>query len=266
MSFLDKLAAKAEKEVQDAQERQRKQNQAAAEAKDYDATWKAVEAHAGVRPPKGKSPAAFYRAGEAAIRKLAAVLRQRGWEKYLPAVFRAIEQGQPNIAPCYEDGELAVAELLRLAGEKSTRSGTIARELRRLAEREPRFCGLAVEVDNVRFFFMQCYRQALAPPEQRPVHAPKPTAPTTSAKGVAPRNAWFLQQYEAHGSDTFHKPAKIQDKWWTMTDEQRADICPASPGKVTKAAVVIGIKRARKLRDPRPKPAAKRQAAKQRKV
>ena len=91
------------------------------------------------------------------------------------------------------------------------------------------------------------------------VGGPKPnTAPSepqtikelpTAGTGVAPRNAWFLQQYEAHGTDTYHKPAKIQGKWWHMTDEERAAICPDCPGKATRPTVTQGIKLARKQRD-----------------
>ena len=74
------------------------------------------------------------------------------------------------------------------------------------------------------------------------------TTPLPEAHGVAPRNAKFLEWYEACGTDTYHKPAKIQSKWWALTDKQRAAICPDSPAKVTRQVVVTGIKRARTLR------------------
>ena len=67
-------------------------------------------------------------------------------------------------------------------------------------------------------------------------------------KGVAPRNAKFLEWYEASGSDTFHKPKRIQEKWWGMTATARTEICPDNPGKVTGDTVVKGIKLARKQR------------------
>ena len=80
--------------------------------------------------------------------------------------------------------------------------------------------------------------------------------------GVAPRNAWSLQQYEASGTDTYHKPVKIHAKWGAMEATERAEICPDSPNKITKAAIVKGIKRARDLRDGKPaKPKAKRKRA-----
>ena len=67
-------------------------------------------------------------------------------------------------------------------------------------------------------------------------------------EGVTPRNDWFLKQYEASGTDTFHKPAMIYEKWTAMTQAERSAICPASPNKITKATVEQGIKRARKKR------------------
>ena len=36
--------------------------------------------------------------------------------------------------------------------------------------------------------------------------ATEATAPT--ATGIAPRDAWFVTQWEARGTDTYHKPAK----------------------------------------------------------
>jgi hypothetical protein len=81
----------------------------------------------------------------------------------------------------------------------------------------------------------------------------------TKGKGVAPRNAWFLTQWEARGTDTYHKPAKIQDDWWHMTDKQRAEICPDNPARVSRVVVARGISRARELRDGLPtKPKPKR--------
>lgn len=78
--------------------------------------------------------------------------------------------------------------------------------------------------------------------------------PAGKGEGVAPRNRMFLEWYEALGTDTYHKPAKIHAKWQGMTQEQRAAICPDSPNKITKAAVEKGIQRARQERD-RNKPA-----------
>jgi hypothetical protein len=65
-------------------------------------------------------------------------------------------------------------------------------------------------------------------------------------QGVAPRNRWFLGQYEASGTDTYHKPTKICVKWNALTTTERAEICPDSPGRVTNEAVEQAIKRTKK--------------------
>jgi len=78
---------------------------------------------------------------------------------------------------------------------------------------------------------------------------PALSSPQVIRKGVALRNAKFLEWYEARGTDTYHSPKRIQEKWFAMTAEERAAICPDSPGKVSYAAVEQGIKRARKSRD-----------------
>ncbi|MEN6407014.1 MAG: hypothetical protein ABFC77_11145 [Thermoguttaceae bacterium] len=68
-------------------------------------------------------------------------------------------------------------------------------------------------------------------------------------RGVAPRNEWIMQQYDAHGTDTYHKPAKIYTKWKAMTATERASICPDSPNKISKATVDQVVKLARKERN-----------------
>ena len=78
--------------------------------------------------------------------------------------------------------------------------------------------------------------------------ASEPSA-AAPGKGVTPRNAKFLEWYEGQGTDTNHKPKKIQEKWWAMTDAERAAICPDNPARVTRETVVQGIKLARKQRD-----------------
>jgi hypothetical protein len=80
--------------------------------------------------------------------------------------------------------------------------------------------------------------------------APTPATPAT--KGTASRDRWFLEQYEARGTDTYHKPAKIHGKWDEMKAADRAKLSPESPNKVTKSAVVQAIKRARMKRDGKP--------------
>jgi hypothetical protein len=66
----------------------------------------------------------------------------------------------------------------------------------------------------------------------------------SALEGVASRDRWFVEQYEAIGTDTYHKPAKIWQKWCSMKSSERAGICPAAPNTVTKSAVEKAIKRA----------------------
>jgi hypothetical protein len=93
-------------------------------------------------------------------------------------------------------------------------------------------------------------RRAADSPTSEPA-AGQPIA-TTAGAGVAPRNAWFMQQYEARGTDTYRKPAKIHAKWDAMGASERAAICPDAPNKVTVHAVVRAIRRAIKKRDAKP--------------
>jgi hypothetical protein len=93
--------------------------------------------------------------------------------------------------------------------------------------------------------------------KQAAVAEPPRTLP--AGKGVAPRDAWFLQQWEARGTDTYHKPAKVHAKWNAMKLPEREAICPDRPERVSRDVVSKGITRARRERDDRPnKPPAKR--------
>lgn len=89
----------------------------------------------------------------------------------------------------------------------------------------------------------------------------EPHADVTGAvNGAAPRNTKFLEWYEAEGTETYHKPAMIYQKWKNMTVEKRAEICPGYTNYIAKATVEQSIKRARIKRDGKPteKPNKKR--------
>ena len=96
--------------------------------------------------------------------------------------------------------------------------------------------------------------------ETAAVVSPQAVAP---GSGFAPRDAWFLRQYEELGSDTYHKPVVIFHQWVRMTQEERATICPTAPNKVGREAVAKAIQRTlqkRKLQestDPKRKPSKK---------
>jgi hypothetical protein len=67
-------------------------------------------------------------------------------------------------------------------------------------------------------------------------------------KGKAPRDAKFLEWYDAAGTDTYHKPAKIHLKWDRMTTTQRATICPDRPNKIAQSTIASFIRDALKER------------------
>ncbi len=70
--------------------------------------------------------------------------------------------------------------------------------------------------------------------------------PSLVGKGVSPRDAWFLAQYEARGTDTCHKPAKIHAMWDAMKTTERAAICPDATNKIAKSTIDKIIKRAKR--------------------
>ena len=82
--------------------------------------------------------------------------------------------------------------------------------------------------------------------------------PTAAGKGVAPRNGWFLEQWESHESLTYHKPAKIHATWNAMKLSAREAICPDNPKTVSRAVVSRGITRARHTRDGKPSKSSKK--------
>jgi hypothetical protein len=79
------------------------------------------------------------------------------------------------------------------------------------------------------------------------------------SEGVAPRNKWIIDQYDAKGTDTYRKPTKVHAKWDGMRATERAAICPEAPGKIAKNTVTTIIKLERnRRRGVAPKKKAKR--------
>ena len=85
---------------------------------------------------------------------------------------------------------------------------------------------------------------------QTPPRAPADTGVEddnkSNSKGVALRDQWFFNQYKSEGTDTYHKPAIIEAKWNGMEQKDRANICPGSPNKVSRATVTKAIQKAKK--------------------
>ena len=139
--------------------------------------------------------------------------------------------------------KLITEQLRKLKAQSARRTGGSPR----------RAVGVGISLADLIEESDKVFSEELPPKDQQDKEPDKPTTvPPAASKGVVPRNDWFLGQYEASKTDTFHKPAKIHAKWESMTATERAEICPDSPNKVTRFAVVQGIKRARMLRNGKP--------------
>lgn len=76
-----------------------------------------------------------------------------------------------------------------------------------------------------------------------------PAPPPRGKDPTAPRNAKFIEGYEAEGTPTYHSPAGIARWWRGLSRDERAEICPARPGLISPAGVKQAIKRTRKSQD-----------------
>jgi hypothetical protein len=76
--------------------------------------------------------------------------------------------------------------------------------------------------------------------------AQSPAATVEASKGVAPRNAFFVERYNTDGG-TYHKPAKIREEWNAKPIAERTAICPDVPGNVSVATVEKAVHGRRKL-------------------
>ena len=103
----------------------------------------------------------------------------------------------------------------------------------------------------------------------RPAEMAESTLDAPAAlKGMAPRNAKFLEWYGTCGSDTYHSHAKIRDKWNGLSLQEREKICPGGPqmikrGEQGRQTVIKATGRAKKamvekLPKRRKKPVGKR--------
>jgi hypothetical protein len=114
-----------------------------------------------------------------------------------------------------------------------------------------RFRRKAIGDDRVNAHLDRLDQRDAAHPAPAQPKTNEPTATPTASdvvkgRSVTLRNRWFLTQHSALGTDTFHSPKAIREKWNRMTESERATICPSSPGKVTKDTVAQAIKLASK--------------------
>ena len=158
---LDTLAEEAAALQRASEERDRSDQRRRVSNEAYLATWAQLKQFAPPKSPEGKDPDEYFAEAEAAFRDVATALVSRGWAQYLPAVTETIESPCPDHDPAYRPVERAIVEILRLALDETTPPGQIAREWRRLAERERRLCGPLAEIDNVEFAFLAYYQNQI---------------------------------------------------------------------------------------------------------
>ena len=179
--------------------------------------------------------------------ELGRLLTAHGQDKYLPAITKSRKRAKRD-GDIFALAELFVLECLRLACNPETPPGEIAEKLAMVSELWPD--GIQSEVHHVREFIRIRHEHGGELPKvKNPKPKPQPGRDNPEPKGVAPRNQWFLKQHEARGTETYGSPKTILETWNTMKTEQRAKICPHSPGKVTNDTVAKGIQTARKVRD-----------------
>lgn len=176
---------------------------------------------------------------------LGRLLAANGQADYLPAIAET-RRNAVNAGGIDSAAELYIVECLRLACAPATPPGELADKLAKGKELWPDGLGWS----------MGAIKEYMAIRHQHGGKLPKEPAEPKSASvepvdmaGVAPRNRWALQQYEARRTVTYHKPAQVWREWQSMTQEARAAICPDSPGLVDKSAIAKGIQRARLARD-----------------
>jgi hypothetical protein len=234
MSIFDKLDQEATSKQQAAEQRRQQAAEAAEQRRELDRAW-------------GQAIAAC---DTAAFLELGRLLKARGYDAYLPAIIATRQQAMDN-GDQEAPAELCVAESLRLACDAKPKRREIAKRLATAAKLAGD--GLAFHVGAIHDYLELRHEHGGELPKVEELPTATPPAQQTTAvselKGVARRDAWFLQQYDARGTDTYHKPAKIHAKWEGMTATARAEICPTSPNKIAKGTVESAIKRGRKERN-----------------
>ena len=244
--LLDKLAWKKANDQLALAEAQQKRYEEQYHQEQFDEAWKQVIRSCAFNMPVDEAAQHFLALG--------GLLKTTGWDAYLPAEIAYREKAlQANVIG--SEGRLAFLDLLRRAVAPEPSNSDLVKAFRRVAELRPGCVAdgtIGIEAEEIRNSLTTRHANGGKLPKVKP----KASTSTASAvntnpqgKGVVPRDAKFLEWYEARGTDTFHKPAKIHAKWEAMTATQRAEICPDSPNRIAKGTVESGIKRARMKRD-----------------
>lgn len=77
----------------------------------------------------------------------------------------------------------------------------------------------------------------------------EPTEPSGHRRAGKLRAVWFLKQYEAEGTDTYHSPSTIARRWRDLSIEQRKAISPLEYRVLKTEGVRKAIMRERERRD-----------------
>ncbi len=247
---MDSVQALA-KQRQAAESKRNIQRQAAELREQWLDAWNQLAAFAKwLEVPTGAKPGKHFQKGESLIRTVAKVLEESDQAKHLVAVANCAHTAGDD-----EPGMLFIVELLQSALDSAIRKGEIAKRWQwAFGEAWPGCESLAFpDVRSLSDEVTQVQRElegfdANAKAEPSATEQPQDNGKITST-GIAPRDAWFVTQYEARGTDTYHKPAKIFAKWDAMTATARAEICPDSPNKIAQGTVASAIKRAIEARD-----------------
>jgi hypothetical protein len=189
----------------------------------------------------------FERFDLGAFFRLGGLLHDTGQADYIDGIADGRRKAEAE-GDIHARAEVACLELLKLAADPATPANVLAEQVAQAAKLAD---VLGFALGNVRDRIEQ--RHLLGPLPDEPELAPNPEpAAVAESKGVALRDRWFLSQYEAYGTDTYHRPAAVHKLWNGMTKEQQVTICPTAPGKVAYDTVVMAIKRARIQRDGKP--------------
>jgi len=164
--LLDNLAEETAAQQKAAEERRRNRADERDRERQFDAAWGNVIRACTFRLPDGPPGKDFFQEAETSFRALGALLVERGWDGYLPAIIatrkEAVARDDLDARP-----ELYVAECLRLACWPATVEGTIAEHLARAAELWPH--GIDNQADNVHEFLrIREMHGGELPPERMP--------------------------------------------------------------------------------------------------
>jgi len=147
-------------------------------------------------PPPRKQ---FFSQGEKHFRELGALLVEKQWDKYLPAVIAKITQDKDR----EKNKLLYLANILVMACNPQNKKCEISKALE-VASKWP-----SMPTDMIRDLYrnlaeLHHYSGKLPEISQKTLNEL-----TEKNNSETPRDTWFVEQYVAIGTDTFHKPKEV---------------------------------------------------------